>query len=320
MPWWLAGIGALLAGTGGLVDSIIETKRTKKDAEDQLADLIKSYGLKTEEAELEYKKAKEEAGRNADEADVKAAQTEKQAAQEDLQADLKDAEQDVTERIVSGDFNTAIDNLYLSQKADAYNWNDALAQMGSSEGSAYATLAGSGIRAGSSLSDAVMLDKASNSAQLQFAQESKRQSDNNSLYSVLNNLAGSRFNIMQNRYGADFMRENAGFMRENAALMRDDAAYLRNSYEEGGSNWNIYKKNLEIMEQNYKYNKDVLNKTIQRNSFDKNGNGQAWFNAIGSFLTMGARGFSGGYDLGSTIALNSGYNPDKYTTKVKSKE
>lgn len=313
MPWWIAGIGALLAGTGGAVDSIIETERKKNDAEDQLEDLIKSYGLKTEEAELEYKKAQEEAERNAKEADVKAAQTEKQAAQEDLQADLKDAEQDVTERIVSGDFNTAIDNLYLSQKADAYNWNDALAQMGSSEGSAYATLAGSGIRAGSSLSDAVMLDKASNSAQLQFAQESKRQSDNNSLYSVLNNLAGSRFNIMQNRYGADFMRENAGFMRENAAIMRDDAAYLRSTYEEGGSNWNIYKKNLEIMEQNYKYNKDVINKQIERNS-----GWNAWLNGIASFLTMGSRGFSSGYDLGSTIELNSGYKPDKYTTKVKS--
>lgn len=328
MPLWIAGIGALLAGTGGMVDTIIENKRKKKDAEDQLEQLKALYGLETKEAELDYKKAKEEAERNADEAylkaeqqDKQAAQTEKQAAQEDLQADLKDAEQNVTERIVSGDFNTAIDNLYLSQKSDAYSWNDALAQMGSSEGSAYASLAGSGIRAGSSLSDAVLLDKASNSAQLQFSQEAKRASDNNNLYSVLNNLAGSRLNIMSNRYGADFMRENAGFMRENAGMMREnadwmrsEADYLRNSYLEGGSNWNIYKKNLDIMGQNYKYNTDVLNKQITRSS-DWN----AWLSAAGAFLTLGARGFSTTYDIGSTIALNTGYDPEKYTTKTKSK-
>ena len=285
-PMLLAGILALLGGTGGFVDSIIEGIKTKNDAYDQKRYQEELYELEKINAKEEFEQAKEEAGRNADQAD--------------LQADLSDTQQDISEKIVSGDFNSAIDNMYLSQTSDAWSWNDALAQIGSSSGSAYASIAGSGVRAGSSLSDAVMIDTASNAAQLQFAQDTKRQNDSNSLASVLNNLAGNRFDIMQNRIGAD--------------ITRSDAAYLRNSYLEGGRNYNLYQDNLDIMKKNYEYNQSVLDKTIKRNS-----GGWAWLNAMGSAFSMGAKGFTSGYNLGNTIELNSGFNKNKYTKNIGEK-
>lgn len=286
MPLWIAGLGALLGGTGGLLDSIIGNKRKRDDISDQIDNLDTLYGLQKKQAEDEFEKAKEEAGRNADQAD--------------LQADFSDTQQDLTEKIVSGDFNSAIDNMYLSQTSDAWSWNDALAQIGSSSGSAYASIAGSGVRAGSSLSDAVMIDTASNAAQLQFAQDTKRQNDSNSLASVLNNLAGNRFDIMQNRVGAD--------------ITRNDAAYLRNSYLEGGRNYNLYKDSLDIMDQNYKYQRDTLT-TAKKRASDWN----AVLDAVGSFLSMGAKGFTSGYNLGNTIELNSGFNKNKYTKNIGEK-
>ena len=284
MAWWLIpAIISLVGGTGGLVDSLVENKRARDDLQDQIDNLDALYGLEKKEAGLEYNKAKDEANRNAEEAK--------------LQADLKDAEQTKTEQIVSGDFNTTIDNMYLSQANDAWSWNDAASQLGSSEGAAYSALAGSGVRAGSSLSDAVMIDSTANGAQLQFSQEAKRRSDNNNLYSVLNNLAGNQFGIMQNRIGADLTRSNA--------------QYLIDSYNEGGANWNIYKNNLAQMDQSYSAKRNQLLTEKSRKS-----GWNAVLDAGASFLTMGASGFKTGYDLQSIITQAGGFKRKEYKTTV----
>ena len=103
---WL--IGALviggITGTLGAIDSVKTDEQAETQIDDQLKSLEKEYLLATEEADLKYEQAKEEAGRNADQAK--------------LQADLKDKESDITEKVLSSDFNKAINELYLSQKSD----------------------------------------------------------------------------------------------------------------------------------------------------------------------------------------------------------
>ena len=266
MPWLVAAIGALIGGVANGIGAIDDINKTRKAAQDQLDYVEDMYKLQKERAEQDYKEATKQAEKNA-----------KLANQ---QAELEDLSLDITERSVSNDINTAIDNLYLSQTSDAWNWNSAQMQASSSQGAALANIAGSGIRAGSSLSDAVLLESATNEAQLQFSQDAKRRSDNNNLASVLNGLAGTQVNIMGNRIGADVTRQNA--------------LDLVNSYAEGGYNYNIYQNQKEQMSRNYKYNKDQLNDTIDRNSWD---NPDAWLKLGTGILTGAASGYQTGANL-----------------------
>ena len=285
MGWLVAGIGALIGALGGGISAVSDANKAKEEAEAQKEYLKEQYRLQKKEAELQYKKAQKEAKRNAQKAN--------------LQADLTDKAQDISEKTLSNDINTAIDNLYLSGASDTYEWNQQAMSAGASEGASYAGLAASGVRAGSSLSDAVEMQAATNSELLQFSQDAKRRSDNNNLGSVLNQLAGNEFNIMQNRIGADETRK--------------DALDLVNSYLEGGSNYNIYKNNLDQMENSYKYNKKQLDKQIEDNTFSKDGNENAWLKLGTGILTMGASGFQTGYDLYDTA-----YKAKNYKTTIKS--
>ena len=229
-----AAFGAFSGWMGHLFDS--QTKRNEAEAQKQYIE--QQYKLKKQEAELEYNEAQRQANRNAEKAN--------------LQADLTDQSLDIGEQSISNDINTAIDNLYLAGANDTFEWNLQAMAAGQSEGAAYAGLAGSGVRAGSSLSDAVLMESATNAGQLQFTQDARRRSNDNNLGSVLNQLAGNEFNIMQNRIGAD--------------QTRADALDLVNSYLEGGYNYNIYKNQLEQMKVTNNYNLDQLNKEIKRNN------------------------------------------------------
>ena len=273
MDWVLATvIFAGITGLLGAADSWKSDEQAYNELESQKTHLKTSYENSLAEAGLEFNKAKEEAGRNAE--------------QTKQQADIKDKETDISEKVISNDFNAAIDNLYLSQKSDALSWNNAAAQAGSGTGSALASIAGSGIRAGSSLSDAVMLESAANSEQLNFTQEAKRRSDSNNLSSVLYGLAGNKSGIYENRYGADLARNNAD--------------YLINSFLMGGSNYNIYQQNLKTIGDNYLSRKDALLYEQEKHSnYDRNGNwtGNRTWNAAASFLNMGAAGAKTAYGL-----------------------
>lgn len=238
------------------------------------------YKLQKKQAEDDFKAAKDEAERNAKKGEA--------------EADLTDLGADITETAVSNDFNAAIDDLYLSQASDTWNWNSAAMQAGSSAGASYAALAGSGVRAGGSLSDAILMESSLNSAQLQFSQDAKRRSDNNNLGSVLNQLAGNRFGIYQNRYGAD--------------VTRDDANWLRNSYLEGGNNYNLYQDTLDIMHKKYENEWDRLDKyqdDIEENRHMK---------AFAAFFGGASQGASVGYKAG-----NAFYEGRQYITGLRGK-
>ena len=232
--WGLFALGAVI----GAFSAASKAVSARAQAEKEQEYIEKMYAINKEKAEEDFAAAKEQADRNATRAEQ--------------QADLTDQSLNVSEKSLSNDFNTAIDNLYLNQEADAYSWNNQIMQMGRSEGASYAGLAGTGVRAGSSLSDAVKLESAVNENQLQFSQDAKRRSDNNNLAGVLNNIAGNRFNIQQNRMAADVQRE--------------DAAYLRNSYLEGGHNYNLYQNQLAALKETSDYNMTRAQYTIDQNS------------------------------------------------------
>lgn len=271
----IAGIAiAIIGGIAAGVNSYVNDKRAKNQAEQDRDYIAEMYEINKERAEEEFEQAKEQAKRNADQAD--------------LQADLVDKSLDISEQSLSYDFNAAVDNLYLGQEADTYTWNDAAMQSGKSTGAAYASVAGSGVRAGSSLSDAVMLESAANENQLQFSQDAKRRSDNNNLASMLSNLAGNRFGIQQNRIGAD--------------ITRSDAAYLRNSYLEGGHNYNLYQNQLESLKKNADYNITKANYQIEQHS-----GWNSFWNGVIAFHGGGASGFNTGYSIGDSFQKAGSY-------------
>lgn len=271
---WTALIIAGVMGLAGLADSLYEDDKAKKQAQKEKAYIEEMYALEKAEAEEKFKQAKEEANRSADRAD--------------LQADMTDKSMDINEQGLSNDINSAIDNMYLGQQSDTMEWNSAAMNMGASEGNALAGLAASGVRAGSSLNDAVLMESAANEAQLQFAQDAKRRSDNNNLESVLNGIAGQRYGIYQNRVGADQTRE--------------DAAYLRNSFNEGGYNWNLYQNQLQQMEKQ----KD-MNVWQKQQEIKYHTGWNAAANAGIAFFTGGAKGYQTGYDLYSTYNKAKAY-------------
>lgn len=260
-------IAGIIAGAvGGLSafgSSLWGDSQAREESVEAQKELERLYALQLQEAELRFKQAQEEAERNAKKAE--------------LQADLADKSLDISEQGLSNDFNATIDNLYLSQEADAMNWNLSAMQAGSSEGAAYSNLAASGVRAGSSLSDAVLMESAVNENQLRFSKDQKRRSDENNLGAVLNQLAGNKVGIQQNRIGADYTR--------------DEAAYLRNSYLEGGYNYNLYQNSLDQLQARYDAQKRQLNKDYAQHS--------GWNSFWNSFIAL---------NTGSTSGFNTGYN------------
>lgn len=279
-------IGAAAGAASGLSGTIQNGVNAYGEAEAKQQYITNMYLLNLARANEEFIAAKEEAEKNA-----------KYANQ---QADLSDLGQDITERAASADFNTAIDNLYLSQASDTLSWNQQAMQAASSEGAGLAALSGSGVRAGSSLSDAVLMESAVNENQLQFSQDAKRKSDNNNLAAVLNNLAGTEYGIMQNRVGADITRERA--------------SDLVNSYLEGGHNYNLYQLQTAQMSSEWLYNWNTLQREKER--WWKNGfiSWDAFWTGATNMLGMGAKGASTGYNLYDTTYKAMNYNKSLKTT------
>lgn len=271
-------ITGLVSGFAGFLGSSLNDDDAVAKLEKEMKYIDDMYKLNKEKAELEYREAERQAN--------------KSAAEADKQADLTDLGQDIAEQTVSNDINTAIDDLYLSQVNDAWSWNNAAMSAGANTGNELAGLAASGVRAGSSLNDAILMESATNEAQLQFAQDAKRRSDNNNLAGVLNGLAGQKFNIMGNRIGADVTRQNA----------QD----LRNSYLEGGYNYNLY----ELQKREMKKQRDYQYNALKDEKKKHEGVNKFW-NALGSAFGLGSKGFSTGYNVAETV-----YEGMKYRTKI----
>lgn len=270
--------GAILGAASGLVGSLQSDRQARERLAKDREDVLKMYELNVKTAKEDFEKAQKEAERNA--------------KQTELQADLTDKSLDITEQGLYNDFNAAIDQLYLSQESDTMSWNLASMQAGSAEGASYANLASSGVRAGSSLSDAVLMESATNEAQLQFSQDAKRRSDDNNLASVLNSLAGNKWNIESNRIGAD--------------VARDNASYLRNSYLEGGSNWKLYQLQLQQLEAAKNANINKIDYEYHQHA-DEN----AFWNTLTNMFSLGAKGAQTSYNL-----YDMGYKAANYTKQV----
>lgn len=286
----------------------LEKERIELYSNEQSDEINQSHTHKREELTASFEKEKEDAAFKK-ERDYEAAR-------------VRDLSQNIAETAAGTNFNLAIDNMFLGQQNDAMQWNQAARQMAAQTGSSYAALAGSGIRAGSSLSDAVLMEGAANGAQLQFAQDAKRRSDTNSLASVLNGLAGTKFGIYSERFGAEQTRLNAD--------------YLWNSFQEGGSNWNIFQLNLShndearnLKLQNlaelsaFDLNKaqteydlgmdNILNDwntytagyTYKKNELakekEKHTGWNSFWNVMTAGLTGGSGGFKSGYNLGTML-------------------
>lgn len=256
---------AVIAVTGG-VTSLVNNYEVADQLEDYIKYLDQLYALDVKDANEKFAAAKAEA--------------EKNAAQANKRADISDVGQDITETALSQDFNATIDNLYLGQQQNLLDWNAQAMNAGKSEGATLAGLAGSGIRAGSSLSEAVKMESAVNSQQLQFSQDAARRTESNQLGKILTNLAGTKVDIYGNRVEADTARVNA--------------LDLVNSYAEGGSNWNIYNNNLVKMKTSYEYNRNKLQDEIDdRRSF---------WGGVKAFFGGAASGYTAGHNITSMIA------------------
>ena len=270
----VAVAAALIGGAVNAAGSHIEDSDNWISLENQKSRIKEEYRLQLKQAEDDFKAAKDRAEQNSKRGEEK--------------ADITDLGADITETASSNDFNAAIDSLYLSQAGDTWNWNTAAMQAGRESGAAYANLASSGVRAGGSMSDAILMESSLNSVQLQFSQDSKRRQDNNNLGSVLNQLAGNRYGIYQNRYGAD--------------ATRDDAMYLRNSYLEGGHNYNLYQDALKLMEKK----KDNAVESLQdkQDEIDRNRN----WKALSAFFGGAAKTGTAAYNISTKFYEGATYN------------
>lgn len=88
--------------------------------------------------------------------------------------DLLNLKWDTTLDDVSAEFNDQIDGLQAQTANDAFQWNLEAIAAGQQEGEALNNLAGSGVRAGSSIAQAVDLQAGLNAAQLQNEEDTKR--------------------------------------------------------------------------------------------------------------------------------------------------
>ena len=270
-----AVVTAAMAITGGIT-SVFSNQDAIDSLEDQLKYIEQLYTLKKQEADLSFANAKETA--------------EKNAAIAQKQADIKDIGEDVKEGATSFDFNAAIDNLYLSQLEDSMTWNAQQRSIGQSEGASLASLAGSGIRAGSSLSQAVEMEAAANEAQLQFSQDAKRSTDDNNLGNLLYNLAGTKVDIYGNRVEAD--------------VTRQQATDLYNSYQVGGYNYNLYQNQLQQMQTSYNADVNKIKDQIDERS--------GFWGGVKAFFG----GFNSGYSSATNLTNFITNDVTKFTTGI----
>lgn len=276
MGWSLlvAGIIATVSGIVGAIDYDKEYKETQTEIDKQKDDLRDQYWLAQEELNTNYYFAKEEANKKADRMNEN--------------ADIQDKILDTEEKTASNNFNMGVSELQLEQENNVFSWNNALASIGANEGNELAAIANNGIRAGSSLSQAVELEAAANSAQLSLE---------------MNNADKQQKWTLQNLYSQNKQAQTGIWKgRVKADQNRFDALDLRNSYEYGGSKWweNQYK--LDELKLNYNQQKDKLTRL-----YNKNTNNYGW-GIISSILTAGNKGFESGLNLYNTASNGGKYN------------
>lgn len=196
-------------------------------------------------------------------------------------ADRSDKQSDFNEGAVSQNVNNQIDALKARQEKETADFNSMLVQIGQAEGNSLTQNAGSGTRTGNSVAQAVDLQKAMNMNQLQLEENEARGNDNIGLANVLQNLAQNTFGIQSDR---------------------TDAYDLRQSFEEGGSQYNIYKSKRDMTEK--QYNNSI--KDMQDAYDDLNAN--KFWNVLGGMFGGARTGLAAGQSIGrlaSDLNLNT---------------
>lgn len=230
----IGAVSLILGGLFGVVDDytqIQEAKREKTHTEEQITNNAQDQlDLLNLNFELDKKNAIKESEKLTLQADVQAEQNR-----------LLEKQTNLAEKNAGLDFNQNIDLMQLQADSDIFGFNTAAIQGGQSTGNALANTAASGIRAGSSLSDAIDMEAALNSQQLQLAENQTNAQMDINLNSLLNNLQNQRFGIANNR-------ANILLNAKEISSIRNEASYWANAYNEGGDYYKINQQKIKNIE------------------------------------------------------------------------
>jgi len=275
---------AAASATAGAIDWALTAKGKRDQLEKDKAYLEAQRKQTLEQMELKYKQAEKEAKQNAKKAEN--------------QAELTDKQMDVSENLASEDYNNTLEGLQTQAEQDAYNWNYYAISAGQAEGEAAATAAASGVRSGSTMDQAVDMEAALNSQQLQLQENASRQNYDNQLANMGMNLQSNMLGIQGSRVQADWQRTEAANLR--ASYAAGEADEYGNVTKKGGSNWNIYQSNIKGVWDTYNYNADKINTEMDEYS------GWKFHLRLNNALLGGsASGFQTGYNIGEAFAKYS---------------
>lgn len=291
MEWLIAGILATIGALGGTINQALNQQQQNQQLLQEQQNLLKENQNELDLMQLQFDEATKEADKKAEEMEITA---DRKAAQ----AELEDAAQNINERKVSQDFNLGIEEVQNQQLIDAYGWQAQSMNADAHKGNELTQLAASGVRAGSSMAQAVEMEAALNSQQLQATQDATRTKETNAIMGLINGLASSNLGIQQGRIEADWLRNDADYLRSNASN-------LRASYREGGGQWNIYQQKV------WNQNESTLMKwnNLQSQLLDLNDPGKNFLRYATSILSGGGSGFTSGLNLGKNI--NNSTNKNK---------
>ena len=243
---------ALLGGAANVISNNSELDNERQDLKDQQDYLKTNYESEVKQSELTYNKNVEEANK---------------------EADANDRASTLQETYLSDTTNNELLQLGLNEKAENYAFNTKAVQNGSNTGDALSLMASSGTRS-SSMAQAVDLQEATNSVQLQNEEDLQRNQDSLNLINVLNSLSQGTSRIQEARTGAND---------------------LRASWSEGGYNNLLYKENNKQRKNTYNYNKTRLQNQIDY--IDDN----RWLSNTTAFLTGATQGYSTWSSIGRDI-------------------
>lgn len=234
----------------------------------------------------QIKQAQEDRDRELQLMDVKFEEAQKTAFKN---ADRADKDTTFQEGMVALDTNSQVDLLKLGQEQQALNFNMQAMSNASNEGNLLSNLAVSGTR-GSSMQDAVDMEKTLNSFQLQNAQDTARKENSLQLSDVLKNLNTNVNNMQYNR---------------------TDAMDLRQSFEEGGGQYEIYSLERQNLESRW-------NSRIKELKDAKDKADDVWGNIWGAVAAAhSVQGLQAGQAVSDFVSNFKG-GPD-YSTGTKSK-
>lgn len=216
MEWLLLGgiLGGLVGGISQIftdVQSVQEFDRTVGEGGYIDTDLAN----KKKQMDAEYAIAKKQANREADKQDKQTTRG---------------------ESTLSDNISAQTAMLNLEQAMSGLSLNTSETELGQSYGASLASMSSNGTRS-SSLNQAVEMQAALSTAQIESQKEAGRNSYDFSLKNIIDSMANGVFDIQTSR---------------------DDTNYLRNSYEAGGAAYESYQANLTYLNDQAKLEKRRL--------------------------------------------------------------